>query len=380
MKKVKIKKSSVIMDGEIMYLHLIAVNSRKKVPLSRVMSFENAPVPQSMFTDDGKMTACVKSQFVECLDGVCQSEKMTSLYRYNALIYDGHSVVQMLNLPSGTVVPTTFEDMAKRFFDNIFSHSRHCNNNRPVKQIHIVFDRYLEESIKVSQPTDKLVISSPDTDVLVLLIHHRQSIAAENVYFLTGRVVYCLTGCDTTSSFFGHGKKSVFRLLQQRAGSYNGLATLGSSDLTSDQFKHCMSFVGDLYGKKDCFSVDRLRCGKPGKNVPAKKLPPTENSSKLHVLRCIYQLKICRNGNAAMHEQVGPIIQPAAAPKLLKNLIYECDEHNCSENCTSLEHEQVCTAVCSCGASADIADETTCNKPMTIEAMEILSTDNDFDN
>ncbi|CAC5394530.1 unnamed protein product [Mytilus coruscus] len=235
----------------------------------------------------------------------------------------------------------------------------------------------------VSIPTDKIVISSPDTDVLVLLMHHRQSIAAENVFFLTGRVgkhaslvryisvddiikeltpsqkrillpVYCLTGCDTTSSFFGHGKKSAFRLLKQRVGSHNGLTTLGSSDLTIDQFKHCMPFVGDLYD--------------------------------LH------------NANTAMHEQVDPIMygygrdletdtsmprlisQSAAAPELLNNLICECDEHNCSKNCTCLENEQDFTAACSCGASADIADETTCNNPMTIEAMEFLSTDYDFDN
>ncbi|CAC5361556.1 unnamed protein product [Mytilus coruscus] len=271
---------------------------------------------------------------VKTLTEMKKSEKMTSIDRCNALIYDGHAVIQMLNPPSRTVVPTTFEDMANWFFDTIFSHSRHSNNDRPVKQIHIVFERYLEESIKeqtrekrtagilVSQPTNKRVISSPDTDVLVLLIHHRQSIAAENVYFLTGRVVFMV--------------------------------------------------------KRTVFSLDSLRCEKANKSVPAKKLPPTENSFK-QVLRCIHQLKIWHSANTAMHEQVNPIMygygrdletdtimprlmsQPAAAPELLNNLICECDEHNCSEICTCLENEQACSATYSCGASADIADETTCN-------------------
>ena len=71
-----------------------------------------------------------------------------------------------------------------------------------------------------------VVIQSPDTDVLVLLLHHRGSIPAEQIYFATGHegkhtslkrfipvhtlyelispakqsvimAIYCLTGCDT---------------------------------------------------------------------------------------------------------------------------------------------------------------------------------------
>ena len=84
--------------------------------------------------------------------------------------------------------------------------------------------------------SNKIIIQSPDTDVFVLLLHHRNDIAAQEIYFLTGHKgkntdririipihrlyqqltqsqinillpVYCLTGCDTTSSFYGHGKK-----------------------------------------------------------------------------------------------------------------------------------------------------------------------------
>ncbi|CAC5410089.1 unnamed protein product [Mytilus coruscus] len=231
-----------------------------------------------MFTDDGKMTACVKSQFMECLEGVCQSEKMTSIDRCNALIYDGDAVIQMLNPLQGQC---------------------RGSGHNTVKVTHVsvtnVAESYCISCYLFSQPTDKKVIFPPDTNVLVLLIQHRQSIAAANVYFLTVRVgkhaslvryisvddiikeltpslkrfllpLYSLTGCDTTSCF-GHGKKSAFRLLKQRAGSHNGLATLGSSDLTLDQFKHCMSFVGDLYGKKNCFSLDSLRCEKADKKT-----------------------------------------------------------------------------------------------------------------
>ena len=83
---------------------------------------------------------------------------------------------------------------------------------------------------------DHIVISSPDTDVLVLLLHHRPAISASEVFFFTGRegkhadltryipvhqihdgletslsqhftAVYCLTGCDTISSFWGMARR-----------------------------------------------------------------------------------------------------------------------------------------------------------------------------
>jgi len=80
---------------------------------------------------------------------------------------------------------------------------------------------------------DHIVISSPDTDVLVLLLHHRPAIS--EVFFFTGTEekhadltryipvqihdsletsqlnillpVYYLTGCDTISSFWGIARR-----------------------------------------------------------------------------------------------------------------------------------------------------------------------------
>lgn len=103
------------------------------------------------------------------------------------------------------------------------------------------------------------MVRSPDTDVLVLLLHHRavEIITAKEVFFLTGRdgkhtqlsryihsiyellstmqlrillSVYCLTGCDTVSSFHGHGKRSAFRVMMQKAEHFQPLAMLGSEE------------------------------------------------------------------------------------------------------------------------------------------------------
>ena len=77
---------------------------------------------------------------------------------------------------------------------------------------------------------NNIIVNSPDTDVLVLLLNHRPNICASKIFFLTGRTgthtdlkhfipvhelfhkitgkqqnilmsVYCLTGCDTCNAF-----------------------------------------------------------------------------------------------------------------------------------------------------------------------------------
>ncbi len=47
--KIKINKKSLQADSETVYLRLMAMNTKKKVPLLGVMSFENRNVPLSMF-------------------------------------------------------------------------------------------------------------------------------------------------------------------------------------------------------------------------------------------------------------------------------------------------------------------------------------------
>jgi hypothetical protein len=86
-------------------------------------------------------------------------------------------------------------------------------------------------------------VKSPDTDILVLLVHYFPKIKnTSELWFQTGLITstkdyrryipihelckslssvvceilpagYALTGCDTTSSFFGIGKKSMLKAL-----------------------------------------------------------------------------------------------------------------------------------------------------------------------
>ena len=48
-------------------------------------------------------------------------------------------------------------------------------------------------------------------------------------------MIYCLTCFETTISFHGHGKRSIFRLLMKNAEKYQALSTIGIGSLSTAQ-------------------------------------------------------------------------------------------------------------------------------------------------
>ena len=175
-------------------------------------------------------------------------------------------------------------------------------------------------------------MSSPDTDVLVLCVHHRPSIPAKELYFHTGHSgkltskthfipvhdlhatltpshrqvllpIYCLTGCDTVSFLYGHGKGQAFRLMMNHSERYQGMAGLGTGDaITYSQTQACTKFISNMYGKESTSltALRRERAGDIKKYVTAKKLPPTDDAFCLHLQRVSYQLKVWRQACQAI--------------------------------------------------------------------------------
>ena len=246
-----------------------------------------------------------------------------------------------------------------------------------------------------------ITVRSEDTDVIVLLIHHFQEIGCEQLFMYCGKnekryipihaiynalspgernillPVYCLSGCDTVSTFHGIGKAKVFRVLRKDADNLQDLADLGkNSELTAEQEKACTRFVASLYGKPHCISINRLRAEKATStiNIASKKLPPTEDALHLHIIRALYQLLIWRNAIVGMHdlpdatqygfERHGTILMPKimnqnpAAPELMNELYCTCPSNGCYMNCCCLENQQACTAACAC---SDDSNATCCN-------------------
>ena len=175
------------------------------------------------------------------------------------------------------------------------------------------------------------VVCSPDTDFIVLLLHHREEIHSREIYFVTGKnerrtnqvhlvsvhevfqsltapqpnillPVYCMTGCNSVSSFRGHGKKSAFCIIYEKSEKYQAVSSLGNTHVSSDQEAVCATmFVGQLYGDWSCTSLNRLRCDSVKKQkVAAKKLPPTNDRFMQHLLRVCLQLMIWRQACVGM--------------------------------------------------------------------------------
>ena len=513
-KQVKVKHKQVTMSAEIMYLRLLAMNAVKQVPLARVMAFENAPVPLSMFSEEGVMHSGTKSDMMHKLEDLLPEhlQELKTVTNIDTVIYDGHAEIQAM--PGPTSASNTFQQMGNGYLKAIFSKTEKQISKR-CTQYHIVFDKYQPQSIKtgtrekrgdiidgyvhhiekdVAVPGDwrkflmcgenkaqlarcyidiitrnvtssdllsntsfylsggtsksitclyantvevleedheeadtrivlhamlaankgakNIVIASPDTDVLMLLLHHRMKIKARQIYLYTGRIgintnmkrfipihtlyqllsapmrnimlqVYCLTGCDTTSSFHFKGKKQAFKMIQNncKARKYQNMKLLSSGrDLTTDTKNACIGFVGELYGSYKCTSLDTLRAHKAScKNpVSVKRMPPTSNSFNLHMLRCQYQLMAWGKAGVYMQDlpdprhfgyeevdgRMQPIMmsQPPAAPELLNNLVCCCQDM-CESICICKQHDQPCTAACDCEG---MDNDGQCCNPVTI--------------
>ena len=147
-KTVKVKNKTLRVSGETMYLRLLAINSKKKVPISRVMSFENAPVPLSMFTDEGSMIKGTKSVFMQKLESLLDPVPLTNIDTVDTVIFDGHAVIQSLPVPAiSDNRQLSFSDMAKAFLSHIVAASQSICATSP-SEVHVVFDRYLKQSTK----------------------------------------------------------------------------------------------------------------------------------------------------------------------------------------------------------------------------------------
>ena len=160
----------------------------------------------------------------------------------------------------------------------------------------------------------KVNILCSDTDVLVLLLAHRQVLCQEIwMFFGTSRrkkyiavhnislpeekrksllAFHAITGCDTTSQFAGIGKQSAWKIFE------------GTPELIEHLGEHCPpdesvladaeAFVCQLYNHgtngKDINKERASAFRKVKKNLDS--LPPTQDALHLHIRRANYQCMI----------------------------------------------------------------------------------------
>ena len=120
-------------------MRIMAINAEKKLPLILVMSHENSPVPISLFKTDGELVSCQKSHFMQKLESF--KYQVTTPIAADCLIFDANAVIQCIK-PPNTAAPVHYKDMADQLIEII------RQTSIKVKNIHILFDHYFQDSIK----------------------------------------------------------------------------------------------------------------------------------------------------------------------------------------------------------------------------------------
>lgn len=265
--------------------------------------------------------------------------------------------------------------------------------------------RLLLHAKHASNSHQRVIIHSPDTDVAVLCLNQYRSIqesqynelwlktgVSDKARFIPIHILYtnlhplllqCLpafhaiTGCDTTSSFFGIGKKSAWDVLIKDPQLQQQLVSLGEQPfITEDALKSCEAFVCNLYTTSRLFtSTDDARyflfCQK---NKKSEDLPPTSESLCHHLKRANYQVHIWKKALTSVQNLPSPegygwkiedgqllpiLMTKQPAPKEITELVTcACKKSSCSRNCSCKANDLPCTEACVC-----MADDS-CLNPM----------------
>lgn len=169
---------------------------------------------------------------------------------------------------------------------------------------------------------------------------------------------------------------SFDRLLMKEGDKFEDAQFLGNDEhIPSNVEDACRRFVVRLYGQKlPEDSLNELRSKMAKKKVPPKKLPPTENSFYLHLLRAVLQLLVWKNAHIPMQAILDPLefgfklakdgcsvlpmlmTQTVGAPELLNDVFCQCADY-CNDECVCHNNNQPCTSACICKATDKSEDE-----------------------
>ena len=188
---------------------------------------------------------------------------------------------------------------------------------------------------------------------------------------------YVLTflGCDSTSSFYGKGKKTVWDTLQRNPGYVDVFLSLGCSlSIADDVIKELNRFVCLLYG--DTVSKDVNSCRytlfKSGK-CSDDQLPPTCDSLLQHIYRANYQAVIWRRCLEAKMAIPAPtqhgwrivdgqlqavwMTRPPAPDAVLECVHCGCKTGCRNQRCSCIKANMRCTDICTCVGCTNAHDE-----------------------
>jgi hypothetical protein len=183
--------------------------------------------------------------------------------------------------------------------------------------------------------------------------------------------MHVLTGCYSTSSLYGIGKKGAFSILKKNKDELGGLTEFGTQCIAIDDetMKACFTFIGLLYGEATS-KLNQLRYKLfTKKHLDSSKLPPTEESALHHVKRANYQCCIWKHarerylslpspdGSGWTKDETGNLVPKLMAndpaPKSLLELVVCRCKKGCNARCSCRNVGLSCTLACTCKNECD---------------------------
>ena len=243
---------------------------------------------------------------------------------------------------------------------------------------------------------NRIVVLCRDTDVLLLLIHFFGKNEEIETWMVGGNAkqkkcfpvnsitdklsegviqnilgFHAFTGCDTTSSFSGYGKKKCWKVFEEHPHLLYGI---GRDCFVQDveEFVFRLYCAPDpLAGVNQC-RVDLFERG----SKELEKLPPTKNSLGLHITRCNFQANVWLQATVKFLELPLPVVTggwkasdsldnleivwttlPSIPTCCLSLISCGCRTKCKSGACKCYKSQQQCTPICICNAKD-------CNNPI----------------
>ncbi len=252
----------------------------------------------------------------------------------------------------------------------------------------------------VQNGATNLLIVSPDTDVAILAIAHAATLSVPVSVSLgrEGRAriinasavasclgsqtcaailgLHALTGCDSTSAFYGKGKKKCFQRMLEDEDMKEVLGKLGVDFLPpATVLENTEAVVCKLYGSSYSNISDARYAAFCG-NSSERALPPSKPCLQQHIRRAAYQSAIWRralssqiaapspDGNGWKIQGTGIRIvwsnEPPAPKDVLPLVHCRCAKLGCISNrCSCVQAAVPCIDMCGCTSLCKntVADE-----------------------
>lgn len=267
----------------------------------------------------------------------------------------------------------------------------HCHKFPALNSDHEEADtRMLLHAQHASQDAQRIIIQSPDTDVLLLCVTHCDEIGTGELWFRTGvkdrlryipahKIVlslgplickalpafHSLTGCDSTSALSKIGKKKAWKSISNNKVHQESLACVGHSpDVDEETAKKAEAFICSLYTISNRISAtaDEARyllfCQKAQNNL---LLPPTSDSLLQHIKRANYQAYVWRKALMPRQDLPSPaghgwkidnntlcpdlMTKPPAPASILELINCQCIRSSCTQNCSCSSNGLACRHV-----------------------------------